>query len=400
MQGMLLVILRQQYGDRMWSYTDLPYLYEEARRSGVDTVALFGWTSGGHDNQYPVYLPDPEMGGEKALREGLAAVARAGGNTILYINGHIMDAAAPFYRETGHRLAARTIWGSPYYEQYNKSHESSFLYHFSRKLFAPACPGDPEWEKVMRGVGSQLMAYGPSGVIYDQVGGMAPYPCFGTDRKEPLSEIFTAGRRRYLAAIRANLKQVREDAGLMGEHLCDLYAQYFDVIHGVHRGFSPGEPGFPQMSRYTFPELVLTSRSAAPRLTPRQMNFSLAFGYRIEIESRYRSDVQTIRKEEKVHLRDYQRAVSELRNRYWDLLGSGRFLDDQGLSNRNPAVTATLFSAGGRRAVVAWNDTAQPQEPAVDVPGKRFKEAAGVNGVLRGVPRTLAPQEVVVLVYE
>jgi hypothetical protein len=400
MKGMLLVILRQQYGDRMWSYSDLPYLFDEARKSGVDTVALFGWTEGGHDNKYPVYEPDPEMGGESGLRQGLAAVRKAGGNTILYINGHIMDAGSPFYKETGVRMAARNIWGSPYYEQYSKSHESAFLAHFSHKLFAPACPGDAEWEKVMRGVGTRLLGYGPSGVIYDQVGGMPPYPCFGTDRKEPLSEIFTAGRLRYLAAIRANARQSSEKAGLMGEHICDLYAQFMDVIHGVHRGFSPSEPAFPQMVRYTFPEVVMTSRNAAPRLTLRQSNFALAYGFRFETEVRYRADVETVRRREKPELQEYQRSISALRDRYWDLLGAGRFLDDRGLVNRNREVTATLFAQGKRNALVVWNNTAVKQEVKVEVTGKRFVEAAGVKGVLAARPGSLAPQEVAVLIYE
>jgi hypothetical protein len=229
---------------------------------------------------------------------------------------------------------------------------------------------------------------------------MSPYPCFGSGRKENLSEMFTAGRQRFLTAIRANARSVRDTAGVMGEHFCDLYAQYFDVIHGVHRGFAPSDTGFPQMARYTFPEVVMTSRNAAPRLSARQANFALAYGFRFEFEARYRADVGTLRREEKPERRDYLRSVSELRDRYWDLLANGTFLDDRGLVNGNPSLTATLFERKNRFAVVAWNNTTEAQEIAIDVPGKRFIEAAGVKGRSSARPRSLGPQEVAVLVYE
>ncbi len=400
MKGMFLVIMRQQYGDRMWKYSDIPYLYQEARKNGINMLALFGWTEGGHDNQYPVYKPDPEMGGEQALRQGLAEVRQAGGNVILYIQGHLMDPTTDFYKEQGERLAARTIWGSPYYEQYNKSHQSGFLRHFSRKLFAPVCPGDPAWENLMVAGGRQLLDYGPSGLIYDQIGGIAAYPCFDNGRGELESEAFRAGRQRLLSALRTSLKKDRPDAGFMTEIFTDPYAHYVDVLHGAGAGFQYDDQAFPQMMRYTFPEVIATQRHAAPRPDRKQANFALAYGFRFELEVRYRADVQTIRREEKPHLRDYQRKVSELRDRYWDLLGGGEFQDDRGLVNRNPSLSATRFVRGGRSAVVLWNNTAKAQPVAVEVPGKRMMEAANVDGRLSALPAALGPQEVAVAVYE
>jgi hypothetical protein len=400
MKGMFLVILRQQYGTRMWSYRDLPYLYEEARRNGMDTLGLFGWTEAGHDNNYPVYKPDPEMGGEPELRRGLAEVAKAGGNTILYIQGHLMDATSDFYRQGGERLAARTIWGSPYFEQYNKSEESAFLGHYSRKLFAPVCPGYPEWEKLMLDGGRQLLGHGSTGLIYDQVGGIAAYPCFDNGRGERETEAFSAGRRRLLAAIRDNLKRDKPGFGFMAESFTDAYAQYLDVIHGNGGGFQVNANGFPQMMRYTFPEVVMTQRHPAPLADRKQVNFALTYGFRFELEVRYRADVATVRNQDKPHLREYMRKVSALRDRYWDLLGGGTFQDDLGLTNRTPNVGATVFARAERRAVVLWNNTRENQKTEVDYPGKRFVEAAGADGKLAQRPVSLAPQQIAVLLFE
>jgi hypothetical protein len=400
MKGMLLVVLRQQYGHRMWTYKDLPFLLEEARRNGLDTLGLFGWTEAGHDNGYPEYKPDPEMGGEAALREGLAAVSQAKGNTILYIQGHLMDPATRFYRETGERMAAKTIWGSPYFEQYNKFHESAFLASFSHKLFAPVCPGYREWEDLMVAAGRQLLGYGPAGLIYDQAGGVASYPCFDNGRGERESEAFVNGRRRLLAGIREALKKDKPGFGFMTESFTDVYSQYVDVIHGNGPAFALSDQAFPQMMRYTFPEVVLTQRHPAPLADRKQANFALAYGMRFELEIRYRADVATVRNQDKPHLREYTRKVSALRDRYWDLLGQGRFLDETGLENGNRAVSATVFGRGSRSAVVLWNNTGAAQPVKVEMPGRRFIEAAGVEGALPAAPRTLAPQEVAVLLYE
>jgi hypothetical protein len=383
----------------MWSYRDLPALYEEARKNGLNTVGLFGWTEAGHDNQYPIYKPDPEMGGEEALRQGLAEIRKRGGDVIVYIQGHLMDPTTSFYKQTGERLAAKTIWGSPYYEQYNKSFESGFLRHFSRKLFAPVCPGDREWEKVMVEGGRQLLGYGPAGLIYDQIGGMAAYPCFENGRGERESEAYTAGRLRLLAALRTQLKQGHPDFGFMSEHFTDVYAQHLDIVHGAGAGFAHGDQAFPQMSRYTFPETILTQRHQAPRADRKQVNFALAYGFRFELEVRYHADMETIRREEKPHLRDYLRKVAGLRERY-RILTDGAFRDAEGVVNRNPAVSATAFVQGARCAIVAWNNTNKAQELAVQAEGKRLIEAAGVEGRWPAPPRSLAPQEVAVLLYE
>jgi len=400
MKGMFLVIMRQQYGDVMWTYRDLPFLYEEARKAGLDTLGLFGWTAFGHDNQYPNYIPDPAMGGEEALREGLAAVAKAGGRTILYINGHMMDANSQFAREHGGDIAAKTIWGNPYYEQYNKSAESSFLRSFSHKLFVPVCPGEPTWQEEMVAVGKRLLSYGSTGVIYDQVGGLSPYPCIQNGRNAPETEVFSAGRRQFLTGIRANLKPEYPNFGLMIEHFTDVYSQFADVLHGCGPGFRFDDQAFPQMTRYTFPGVVRTARNPEPRSDRKQANFAMAYGFRFELEVRYRSDMEMIRRQEHTGLRDYNRKISDLRERYRDLLWTGTFLDDRGIENHNLSITATNFEWNGRRAIVIWNNTKETQAIRIDCPGKRFVEAAGVDGPFAKRPESLQPQEIAVLIFE
>lgn len=399
MKGFFLVIMRQQYGTVMWRYADLPMLYQEAHANGMDTLGLFGWTEGGHDNGYPDYRPDPDMGGETALKAGIAEVQRRGGRVVLYINGHIMDASSEFYRNHGGQVASRTLWGDPWYEQYNKAGHSSFLRYFNKRLFAPADDGQPLWRKTMVNRALQVLGYGADGVIVDQLGAYC-YPCFGPTCSDRPSLAGPQGRIALARDLRRAIKASRPSAGFMTEIPLDFLAPFVDMYHGWGPGHQLGPDAFPQMLRYTFPEMILTSRHQAPRIDRKQANFILAYGFRPELEVRYQADALAVRKGDYPELRDYLGKIGALRDRHWDLLGTGTFLDDRGLQNDSPAITATVFGAGDRRAVVAWNNTSTEQPLRVKFHGKRLTGVDSVEGALAAPPNLLQPQQLVVLVFE
>lgn len=400
MSGMLLVILNQQYGDVMWRYDDLPWLYREAQRNGMDTLGLFGWTEGGHDNRYPDYAPGAKLGGAEALRAGLKQVADAGGHTILYLNGRLIDAEGPYAKSAeGQRVATRNVWGSPYVEQYNKYSHSSLLRTFSQKLQLVADPIHPEWRREILGQGLRVAAHGPSGLIFDQLGGTWAFPAFDAPAGVKPTLAFPVGQQKLLTELREGLKRDTADRGFMVELLTDVYTQYADVIHGCGAAFAPGPNAFPAMSRYVMPDLIITARNPMPRIDSRRANFALAYGLRPEIEVRYRDDVRVVRNHLDRDQAVYLRKVGQLRRRHWDLLALGRYTDVLGIQASNPAVTVTGFEQADRRAVVAWNDTRAPQPIAVTVPGFRLVEVAGVDGPRPAAP-PLAPQEVTVWLFQ
>jgi len=400
MQGMFLVILRQQYGDVLWQYKDIPYLYQEAKRNGLDTLALFGWTEGGHDNQYPEYHPDPAMGGVADLVAGLKTVKEQQGNTILYLQGHLIDPTTPEYPDASKTFAARNIWGTPYHEEYSKASESSFLRNYSHKTFTPSCPDIPGWAELLQQKGSDTLKLGPTGVIYDQIGGMPAYPCFNPGLHEKPAEAFIHGRLHLLEALRTNLKKQRSDTGFMAEHTTDVFSQYLDIVHCAGRTCAYDPDAFPELFRYTVPDVILTTRHPATRPEQRQVNYAFTYGLRFELEVRYRDEGEVLRDNVHTEMSDYLRNLAELRRRHWPQLGTGTFLNTSQVAEANQNVTIALFGSGQQRAIVLWNNSASPQSVDPALEGFRFVVSDGINGTSATGSSTLQPQEVRVWIFE
>ena len=94
--------------------------------------------------------------------------------------------------------------------------------------------------------------------------------------------------------------------------------------------------------------------------------------------------------------------TADLRKRYRDVLGRGKFVDEEPLVNGNAVVKCKAFETENRLAVVLWNPTTQPQTIKLGVPGRKLLEIGTVVGKLDKpeLPATIAPQQVLVAVYE
>ena len=100
MTGWQRVILKHQFGEIYFKYSDLPKLYKSGLSYGINTLMVFGWWKGRFDNGYPVYEPDPLLGGEDGLRAAIDEIHRLGGKVHLYTNGALIDVATDYYKTT------------------------------------------------------------------------------------------------------------------------------------------------------------------------------------------------------------------------------------------------------------------------------------------------------------
>jgi hypothetical protein len=425
LSGYFLVINKQQYGEELWPYATLPELYAYAQANGCDTVGLFGWYDGGHDNTYPELGTSPTLGGDDGLKAGISQVQAQGGHVTLYFQGHLLDLSTEYYRQIGHRIESKSRWGTPYFESYNKSHNSRFLEVYTSKFFSNACPSCPEWQEEMVRRAEDLAEFAPDGVLYDQIGGMHPYPCFDESHPHPENRPSLAcvpGRVKVLAGIQQRTKQLNPEMAFFTEHITDIYSGYADILHGMYvnpdareqrsRSFTASEPSlllnFPELFRYTFPDTLVTIRNGRPFISRRYLHYAFVFGLRLEMELRYLDDQIAIRTDR--HPLDRNRAarLSAFRRRYWHLLGLGRFCDDAPIQNENPAILAKTFVADAELGVALWNDTDRSQVVRLVIAGFTLREVIipdldathdEADKVCRELPAQLEPQSIALLIY-
>lgn len=420
MNGYFLVIMKQQYGDECWRYGDIPKLYDYAQAHGFDTLGLFGWYHSGHDNRYPELEVSPTMGSAEGLKAGIGAVHDRGGHVTLYYQGHLMDVGTDYYRNEGSRLAGKTRWGTPYYEFYDKFCFSDYLHYFSKKPFATICPSCVSWHELMAQRADWVHSFGADGILYDQIGGMPPYPCFDVSHghmEDRPSLSHTQGRIRLHKRIRAQV-DTHENFAYMTEHVTDVHSQFLDCLHGI--GSYPGAKGdgasnaemaaqrcnadsagmimMPELFRYTFPETMITIRNPKPYVDRRFANYALLYGYKLEMELRYETDRTFIEEDRDPADRDYAFRLAKMRADHEDYLILGRFLAQEGLSGLTPGVKAAVYAReDGRRAVALWNDTDETLPIGVVLEGQALNAWVSPEGAGDGIPGTIGPEGAMML---
>ena len=408
MTGYLLVINKQQYGDILWPYQEIPALYDMAKTYGFNTLGLFGWYESGHDTMYPDLEVSQSMGGEEKLRDGIRYIHEQNGRVTLYLQGHLLDINSPYYQQHGDEVETKTRWGNPYYEQYNKFTNSDFLRSFTRKVFATACPHSRKWQELMAEKADWIHSFGVDGVLYDQIGGRPSTPCFSQKHgHDNPSTSFSQGRVQLLSRIRKQA-DLHQEYAFFTEMLTDVYAQNIDCIHAwrnhpdrkgsrltIENNSNPSVILTPGVLRHTFPDVISTVRNYRPYIDPRTVNHCLCYGLRMEMELRTLKDLELIQEDFRPEWRNYSYIVSQFRQKHADLLLNGCYHCDAELSSLNPALHHGRFTASEKECIVLWNDTDETLPICLTGYNVSRWETPYESG--KGVPNTIQPNSLIVL---
>lgn len=386
--GWLLAIMRQQNGEVIWPYADIPTLCDVAARHGLDCLGLFGWAAGGHDHLYPDYEPSDEMGGVAALKAGLAEARRRGIRVCLYANGQLQQVGATaFWRQQGEKLALVRADGTRVIQTYHKYTD------IPTYEFALACLHARPWLERMTFLAQQAEGLGADALLFDQWGTFAPFACHGTGHGHPTPSFSHAQERPGFArAVAARVQAGNPDFAIFTEGLHDSLLDSVSVFHAYEYGAfladarrvaaraeRPADEVFPELWRYTFPDVVSTLRAPMPAVSRTMANYAAVFGFVHDLEVRYApdrafvlegrlpslADYGTVRappdltalaEVSPTAARAYLKAVCDFQRAHAKYLRRGRFADDEGFACPDTALLAKRFvAADGTSAVCVWN---------------------------------------------
>ena len=322
MTGFQRIIMRSQYGLDYYKAEDLPAMYEAGAKYGIRTLFLFGWWKGGMDRDYP-YYDEPYPGAFKELGDNIRKVQEMGGRVILECNCHFLDPQVDYYSKFGHEVEILDINGDPVPKSFVYQGRGELREKLGAKLFYLACAGTQRWRNQLMSQLRLMDSMGPDCLFIDCYG-FCPYqPCFNHSHEHGyrVDEEWKYHRIFFNDAVRFCNDNGRV---LATEGVTDLAGAYNQFLHGnIGADFKIKSNAYPQMFRYTFPEVITTVRNiySSQGDYERQFRNALTMGMRLDAQLWVcRADIS----------RDpaYAKAVGEytaLLDRYGEFFYDGKF---------------------------------------------------------------------------
>ena len=350
--GWLRVIFRTQSGEYNYHFSDIPRMFDELQKTGLNTLFLLGWPKGGFGRLRPDYFVDEKYADD--LRRGVDYVHSKGGKVIFYVSYHAVDRMSRYYREEGgDDTLIRDFYGD--YVRYSETYSVDATY---RKILNNprsqycTCSGSDKWHEKMKKSADDCIALGADGVLYD-LGGTKPLLCFsdGHDHKKPNTS--RASKSRRYKELRENIKEKGAEHIILQEHCIDVYARHMDIVQPPV--FNARDLSCPEMFRYTFPEVRMTNRNMAMDEDRMYDNINYSFIYNLAYDLSIFRCCGTLR--DIPHYAEYLTKIVALRKQYPAYFRDGTFCDEDGFKKSKPVFRQKAYRAkDGRLALAVWND--------------------------------------------
>ena len=288
MTGWQRVILKSQYGEDYYKFSDLPAMYEAGHKYGIDTLFLFAWWKGGMDSGYPIY-EEPYPGAWRELKDGVAEVRRRGGCVILECNCNYVDVTGDFYKKHWRDILVRTINGGEQYGSHGYPGFGDFRFMHGARVFAAPCTGTKLWrDTLFSNIKLMHDAIDPDCLFLDCFGAYPTCPCFnGAHEHGPRVDHEWTFRRQFYDDAANYCDRVGRT--LATEVVTDIAAAYTQFVHSGPPGFTdlnPHSEQFPALFRYTFPEVIVSNRGVrnAEGDFAKMLRNALVYGIRYDAE--------------------------------------------------------------------------------------------------------------------
>jgi len=378
-KGWQRIILRHQYGETLFKYSDMGGRIKEVGESvGVKTVFPFGWWNTGMDNGYPdsYFVTDPKQGGDKGWKKAIADYKKDGGKVLLYFNGKLIDAESDFYKNgNAKQVCYKTNAGSEYAEEYRFKAKDTFTGQHNARSFVVADTRNHEWREKLLQMAQRAIDFGADAVFYDQLGYCEPATNWDLSKEFPIPNTrVIADKAQTLKIIHDYIDTKDKEFALGTEVFCDVTAQYVDYVHNLTG--ATNAVSFTDWVRYTFPEIVLSDREIRDDTDiKRRVNHTVLKGLRNDIEIYRCRDLI----DKTPNYQQYLAKVNEIKDKYSFLLLEGRYCDTDYFTTNSQDIQARSFVNGDQIAIVLTQSKKATASIRLDVPGYRYIESSVVG---------------------
>ena len=388
-KGWQRIIMRSQYGENFYPFSKMEELCDDGMKAGIDTLLMFGWHTGGHDNDYPNYVVSPALGDKVGLQKGIEAFHAKGGKVILYSNGQLIDHTSDFYRYgNGKNVSTKDFLGNEHIQRWGFSGHGTSSVLLGGRSFSRACPSSREFFGLLKKFIDLAAEVGADGVFFDQLGGGDALCCdSGHGHAVPYTTIMEAR-----SAMLAKLRTYAENKGLsIGiELISDLTAQHVDYIHSNPGGANVVNGGWEEKGekpfvvqdfsffRYVFPEVKLSNRDIRDEKDMvRRCNYMLVQNLLADVEV-YRCQRSIA---EIPAYQEYLSKVNAFKEKHAGVLCGAKFRSDALYScSSDEFYSAGYLTADGDLVIMATLSHLDKCKGSFETPGFKFDSADFLGG--------------------
>ena len=354
LSGWQRIIMKHQFGEIYYTYDELPRLFRNGKKYGINMILLFAWWEEGMDNGYPNYQPSEDLGGKEALKKAIKTINDEGGTVILYANGHIIDISTEYYKTEGWKYTTKDIDGNDYREHYMFSNSGTIL-KMGNKSFAAGCYGTEAWPEKIMEIEKRHLSFGSNGTFFDQLG-CGFYLCF--DKSHSHGNRIDLDPEMRLPTAKKIADSLNENEWFGTEWVIDRMSPHVDFTHGCGCGVTYTPDAYPYLFRYAYPEIITSNRFIHDEKKDfeKHLNYAFVFGLIFDV-STYRCRATL---EEAPRFGEYVHKLVQMRNKYIDHFVYGKFdLPDTELPE---GVWGAKYTFGGVAITTLWNDSESDYE--------------------------------------
>ncbi len=325
--------MKHQDGLVLNTYNDLPRKAEASLAAGCPYLLVFGWQTGGHDNNYLYrYLPNETWGGEKSLREALEKVRQIGVEVVPFFNGTLANIEMPEHKQFGKDWEAITRAGHPYYAGNWARQNFDAPTRNREMLHHEICPCDEHRTYFLKTARRIVQDYGFGNLQLDQISEKM-LPCYNELHHHAHPDrAYVDGLAELLSKTRGSLREANPEGVMIGEWINDFTAQWLDG------SWSWRQTDFPEPVLYTLPWVMMSHELDA--LEDDEAN--KAFAYKLYLDMKIDGGDSPITKYPQfaAHIK----RLADLRRRAFDYYVSADFCDEEGIKLIQPRkVMAKVF---------------------------------------------------------